>query len=320
VIYQSFYGLTDMPFRPTPDPRYLFASTRHRLALSQLTYAVGARTGLVVLTGEVGTGKTTLLRTLLQGHDPTVPVAYVHNAALTMEGLVAYMLGDWGVESSATTHAQRLSVLDEFLADQLQRGLRPLLVIDEAHTLSEETLAMLGWLPDALLQILLVGQPELRDKLDLPKMGHITERVSQRCHLAPLSADETRLYIRHRLAVAGAPGPGLFTDAAMQKIADYSEGTPRVVNLVCDLCLVAGYADRTPRIEAGAVANAIAYLEDGERPATSLTHAPIARLSRRTGSTATWAARGGIAALVAALVGLLAFAVNAMGIRVPGGP
>ncbi len=315
MIYQSFYGLTDMPFRPTPDPRYLFASARHRLALSQLTYAVGARTGLVVLTGEVGTGKTTLLRTLLQGLDPTVPVAYVHNAALTMEGLVEYMLGDWGVPSSATTHAERLSVLNEFLVDQEQRGLRPLLVIDEAHTLSVETLETLGRLPDALMQILLVGQPELRDRLDLPEMRHITQRISQRCHLAPLSSDETRLYIRHRLAVAGAPDPGLFTDAAIQKIVDYSEGTPRVINMVCDLCLVSGYADGTPRIEAGAVASAIAYLEDGERP-----HSPIARLSRPASPMAIWAARGVIALLVVMLVGLLAFAVNAMGIRVPGTP
>jgi general secretion pathway protein A len=320
VIYQAFYGLTDMPFRPTPDPRYLFASARHRLALSQLTYAVGARTGLVVLTGEVGTGKTTLLRTLLQGLDPGVPVAYVHNAALTMEGLVEYMLRDWGVSSSATTHAERLSVLDEFLLGHHQRGLRPLLVIDEAHTLSVETLETLGRLPDTHLQILLVGQPELRDNFDLPELQHITQRISQRCHLAPLSADETRLYIRHRLAVAGAPDPGLFTDGALQKIADYSGGTPRVINMLCDLCLVSGYADQTPRIDAAAVTSAIAYLEDGERSGTGLRRSPIARLGRLASPMAIWAARGGIGLLVMILVGLLAFAVNAMGSRVPGSP
>jgi general secretion pathway protein A len=320
VIYQAFYGLTDMPFRPTPDPRYLFASGRHRLALSQLTYAVGARTGLVVLTGEVGTGKTTLLRTLLQGLDPAIPVAYVHNAALTMEGLVEYMLGDWGVSSSATTHAERLSVLDEFLVGHQKRGLRPLLVIDEAHTLSVETLKALGRLPDTHLQILLVGQPELRDNFDLPETQHIAQRISQRCHLGPLSADETRLYIRHRLAVAGAPDPGLFTDAAIQKIADYSGGTPRVINMVCDLCLVSGYADQTPRIDATAATSAIAYLEDGERSGTGLARSPIARLGRLASPMAIWAARGGIGLLVMILVGLLAFAVNAMGIRVPGTP
>jgi general secretion pathway protein A len=314
VIYQEFYGLTDMPFRPTPDPRYLFASSRHRLALSQLTYAVGARTGLVVLTGEVGTGKTTLLRTLLQGLDPTVSVAYVHNAALTIEGLVEYMLGDWGVSTSATTHAERLAVLQEFLVDQQQRGLCPLLVIDEAHTLSVETLETLGRVPDTLLQILLVGQPELRDKLDLPEMRHVTQRIAQRCHLAPLSADETRLYVHHRLAVAGAQDPRLFTDAALQKIAEYSEGTPRVINVVCDLCLVSGYANGTPRIDADAVASAIAYLEAGERPASG----PFGRLTAPAGSMAVWAARSGIVVLVMMLVGLLAFAVNAMGLRVPG--
>src|SRR5688572_6837488 len=158
-----------MPFRPTPDPRYLFASARHRLALSQLTYAVGERTGLVVLTGEVGTGKTTLLRTLLLGLDPTVPVAYIHNAALTMEDLVEYMLGDWGAPSGPSTHPERLVALEEFLRDQQQRGRRPVLVIDEAHTLSVETLQALDRLPDTLLQIVLVGQPELRDTLDLPE-------------------------------------------------------------------------------------------------------------------------------------------------------
>jgi general secretion pathway protein A len=316
VIYQSFYGLTDMPFRPTPDPRYLFASARHRLALSQLTYAVGAGMGLVMLTGEVGTGKTTLLRTLLQGLEPTVPVAYVHNAALTMDGLVEYMLGDWGVPSSATTPAERQAVLVAFLAEQQQKGLRPLLVIDEAHTLSEETLERLGRLPDTHLQILLVGQPELRDKLDLPEMQHITQRISQRCHLRPLSTDETRLYVLHRLAVAGAPEPGLFTDAAIQKIADYSEGTPRVINMVCDLCLVNGYANGMRRVEASAVVSAIAYLEDREQSATTRTE----RLSHAASSAALWAARGGIAVLVVILVGLLAFAVNAMGLRGPGGP
>jgi hypothetical protein len=145
-------------------------------------------------------------------------------------------------------------------------------------------------------------------------MRHVTQRIAQRCHLAPLSADEARLYVRHRLAVAGAQDPGLFTDAALQKIAEYSEGTPRVINLIADLCLVSGYANGTPRIDAGAVASAIAYLED--RPASG----PLARLTAAASPLAVWAARGGIAVLVMVLVGLLAFAVNAMGTRVPGTP
>jgi general secretion pathway protein A len=305
-----------MPFRPTPDPRYLFASARHRMALSQLTYAVGERTGLVVLTGEAGTGKTTLLRTLVRGLNATMRVAYIHNAALTMDGLVEYVLEEWGVPSAGVSPAERLVALEEFLIDQHRRGLHPVLVVDEAHTLSLETLQALGALSGPLLQIVLVGQPELGAKLELPEMGHITQRIRQRCHLTVLSRDETRLYVRHRLAVAGAPDPGLFSDAAINKIAEYSEGTPRLINVVCDLCLVSGYADRRSRIDADAVDKAIAYLGDSERPPTNA----IVRTSHPAGDIAVWAARGGIAVLVLMLVGLLAFAVNAMNLRVPGTP
>ena len=314
MIYQAFYGLTDMPFRPTPDPRYLFASTRHRLALSQLTYAVGERTGLVVLTGEAGTGKTTLLRTLLHGVDPTVRVAYIYNAGLTMEGLVEYMLGEWGVSAAGASHAEQRAALEDFLLDQNRRGLHPVLVIDEAHTLALETLQALGGLAGPLLQIVLVGQPELRDKLERPAMARIAQRIRQRCHIATLSPDETRLYVRHRLAVAGAADPGLFTDAAINRIAQYSDGTPRLINLVCDLCLVSGYADRRSRIDAGAVDKAIAYLGDSDGRATDAMVPPS------PAGSIVWAARGGIAVLVVILVGLLAFAVNAMNLRVPGTP
>jgi general secretion pathway protein A len=157
----------------------------------------------------------------------------------------------------------------------------------------------------------LVGPPALDDILDLPDMRHIAQRIRQRCHLTTLSADETRLYVCHRLAVAGAPRLGPFTDAALARIAEYSEGIPRVINLVCDLCLVSGYADRKRRLDAGAVDAAIAYLEDSARPATS-----VARLARPARSMAIWAARGGIAVLVMMLVGLLAFAVSAMNLRV----
>jgi general secretion pathway protein A len=316
VIYQAFYGLADMPFRPTPDPRYLFASARHRLALSQLTYAVGERTGLVVLTGEAGTGKTTLLRTLLHGVDPTVRVAYIYNAALTMEGLVEYMLGEWAAPTAGASHAERLAALEDFLVDQNRRGLRPLLVIDEAHTLSLETLQALGGLSGPRLQVVLVGEPELRDKLERPAMGHIAQRIRQRCHITALAPEETRLYVRHRLAVAGAPDPGLFTDAAIDRIAEYSDGIPRLINLVCDLCLVNGYADRRSRIDAGAVDKATAYLGDSDRRPTDA----MVRPSRPAGSLAVWVARSGVAVLVIILVGLLAFAVNAMNLRVPGTP
>src|SRR2546428_139011 len=232
-MYLSFYGLREAPFAPTPDPKFLFQSPRHREALAQLIYGVRERKGFIVLTGEIGTGKTTLLRTLLERLDATTPVAYVHNSALGIEGLLEYILQDWGVKSTASTHAQRLFELNEFLIDQPRKGGSPVLVIDEAQNLSVETLEAVRLLSNfettsqKLMQILLVGQPELRDKLNVPELRQLKQRIGLRCHIGPLSPEETRLYIRHRLRIAGAADAGIFTDAAIQRITEYSEGTPR---------------------------------------------------------------------------------------------
>jgi len=268
-MYLSFYGLREAPFAPTPDPKFLFQSARHREALAQLIYGVRERKGFIVLTGEIGTGKTTLLRTLLERLNADTPVAYVHNSALNIEGLLEYVLQDWGVKSTANSHAQRLFELNEFLIDQHRKGGTPVLVIDEAQNLSVETLEAVRMLSNfettsqKLMQILLVGQPELRVKLDLPELRQLKQRIGLRCHIAPLSAEETRLYIRHRLRIAGAIDAGTFTDGAIQKIADYSGGTPRVINIVCDHCLLSGFADSKKRIDAGTVTEAIEYLEEG---------------------------------------------------------
>src|SRR3989442_5583951 len=135
-MYLQFYGLREAPFSPTPDPKFLFQSARHREALAQLVYGVRERKGFIVLTGEIGTGKTTLLRTLLERLDGNTPVAYIHNSALGIEGLLEDMLQDWGIKSTATTHAQRLFGLNDFLIDQHRQGLSPGLVIDEAQNLS----------------------------------------------------------------------------------------------------------------------------------------------------------------------------------------
>jgi general secretion pathway protein A len=314
-MYLNFYGLREVPFGPTPDPKFLFQSTRHREALAQLIYGVQERKGFIVLTGEIGTGKTTLLRTLLERLDTQTPVAYIHNSALGIEGLLEYMLQDWGVKSNATTQAQRLVELNEFLIDQHRKGVSPVLVIDEAQNLSIETLEAVRLLSNfettqhKLMQILLVGQPELRDTLNRPELRQLKQRIGLRCHIAPLSPTETRLYIRHRLRVAGADDGGIFTDAAVQRISEYSGGTPRVINIVCDHCLLSGYADSKRRIEAKAVDEAVEYLEDGERPSWKR------RSGRRLvpSDAALWAARAGVAALAIVVLTVLAFAANAMG-------
>jgi general secretion pathway protein A len=314
-MYLKFYGLSAVPFGPTPDPKFLFQSTRHREALAQLIYGVSERKGFIVLTGEIGTGKTTLLRTLLGRLAADTPVAYVHNSALPIDGLLEYVLQDWGVKSTATTQAQRLCELNEFLIEQHRRGASPVLVIDEAQNLSVETLEAVRLLSNfetvsqKLMQILLVGQPELRATLSRPELRQLKQRIGLRCHIGPLSAQETRGYIRHRLRVAGANDAGIFTDAAVQKIAEYSGGVPRVINIVCDHCLLSGYADSKRRIEARAVDEAIDYLEDGERP----TWRRLRGRSLVPSTPAIWAARGGVAALVVLILVILVFAASAVG-------
>jgi len=314
-MYLQFFGLREAPFNPTPDPKFLFQSTRHREALAQLLYGVRERKGFIVLTGEIGTGKTTLLRTLLERLDSHTAVAYVHNSALGIEGLLEYMLQDWGVKSTAGTHAQRLFELNEFLIDQHRAGSSPVLVIDEAQNLTIPTLEAVRLLSNfetnsqKLMQILLVGQPELRDKLNTSELRQLKQRIGLRCHIGPLSPEEARLYIRHRLRIAGATDAGIFTDAAVQRIVEYSHGIPRVINIICDHCLLSGFADSKRRIDTGVVRETVQYLEEGERPKW--------RLSRETplvpSRLAVWAARAGVAALVLLLMLLLVFAANATG-------
>src|SRR5438105_9155247 len=222
-MYLSFYGLREAPFAPTPDPKFLFQSARHREALAQLMYGVSERKGFIVLTGQIGTGKTTLLRTLTELMNDALSVSYVHNSTLSSEGLLEYALQDWGVKSVATTHAQRLGELSEFLVEQHRQGLNPVLVIDEAQNLTSETLETVRLLSNfetsqrKLMQILLVGQPELRDTLNLPELRQLKQRIGLRCHIAALSPEESRQYIRHRLRIAGATDAGIFSDAAIQK-------------------------------------------------------------------------------------------------------
>ena len=248
-MYLEFYGLREAPFSPTPDPKFLFQSARHREALAQLVYGVRERKGFIVLTGEIGTGKTTLLRTLLARLDDEHPVAYVHNSSLPWEGMFEYILNDWGLKTPGTTQAQRLIDLNEFLIEQHRLGRSPVLVIDEAQNLSIESLEAVRLLSNfetthaKLLQILLVGQPELRDKLNAPELRQLKQRIALRCHIGPLGPEEARQYIRHRLRVAGASDAGIFTDGAVQRITEYSRGIPRVINTLCDHCLISGYAD-----------------------------------------------------------------------------
>jgi general secretion pathway protein A len=305
-MYLEFYGLDEKPFNATPDPKFLFLTPGHREALAQLVYGVEERKGFLVLTGEVGTGKTTLLQALLQKLDSNTAVAFVFNSKLPFDDILEYALEDYGIGKAGGSRVQRLVALNNYLIERRRAGQNTVLILDEAQNLEAETLEQVRLLSnfetptDKLLQILLVGQPELKDKLQLPQLRQLKQRIGLRCAIPPMTAAETRDYIRTRLRIAGARDITLFEDAAVRRIAEYAAGIPRVVNIVCDHALLIGYADQTRRISRALVERAIRYLEQGELPSRQ-ARAP--RLWRRS-IPAGWAA----GTLAASAVGILAVA------------
>src|SRR5213593_2985984 len=271
-MYLNFYGLTEAPFNATPDPRFLYMSAAHREALAQLLYGTQERKGFIVLTGKVGTGKTTLLQALRRRLDGDTAVSYVFNSTLPFDGILEYVLEDLGITKPGESQARRLIAVNNFLIERERAGQNTILIIDEAQNLDAATLEQIRLLSNfetptnKLLQILLVGQPELKAKLDLPELRQLKQRVGLRCQIPPLTLEETRAYIRTRLRIAGARDLGLFADSAVDRISTYSGGIPRLVNTVCDHCLLFGYADQKRRIDRPIVNQAIEYLEEGTRP------------------------------------------------------
>ena len=265
-MYLEFYGLAEKPFATTPDPRFLFLTQQHRDALARLSYGVQEKKGFVVLTGEVGTGKTTLVRTLLTQLDPSIAVAFIFNSTLPFEGLLEHVLEDFGISEPGATMAQRLLALNHFLAERSRRGCQTLLVVDEAQHLSIDNLEQLRLLSnfetanDKLVQILLVGQPELEAKLELPAMRQLAQRIELRIDISPLSAFEMSDYIRARLRTAGARDDNIFTGNAPALIASATNGIPRLINILCDHCLLIGYADQKRRIGGDVVREALESL------------------------------------------------------------
>jgi general secretion pathway protein A len=271
-MYLSFYGLAEKPFNATPDPRFLYMTPGHREALAQLYYGTQERKGFIVLTGKVGTGKTTLLRTLCQRLNGQSAVSFVVNSTLPFDELLEYVLEDLGITKTGDSRAQRLITLNNFLIERERTGQNTVLIIDEAQNLDVATLEQIRLLSNfetprsKLLQILLVGQPELKARLNLPELRQLKQRVGLRCHIPPLTREETAAYIRTRLRIAGARDLGLFADQAVDRISTYSDGIPRLINTVCDHCLLFGYADQKRRIDRHIVDQAIEYLEEGTRP------------------------------------------------------
>ncbi|HEY2989024.1 MAG TPA: AAA family ATPase [Candidatus Binatia bacterium] len=270
-MYLNFYGLKQKPFNPTPDPRFLYLTPSHREALAQILYGVQEGKGFIVLTGEVGTGKTTLIQTLLRRLDERTEAAFIFNSKLPFEAIVEYMLRDFGITDSLLTQSQQLFALNNFLIERRRAGQNTLLIIDEAQNLDTSALEQVRLLSnfetptDKLLQIFLAGQPELQVKLDLPELRQLKQRIALRSVIRQLTPDETYDYVHHRLRIAGGR-TDIFTDAALNRIAKYARGTPRLVNIVCDHSLLFGYAEQKRRIDRDTIDQVVAYLEQGERP------------------------------------------------------
>jgi len=250
-MYKAFYSLKRNPFEITPDPSFLFPTRRHNEALAALYYGVRRHKGFVVLTGEVGTGKTLLLRCLLQAlkQSDDVKYAYVFNGRLSPLEFLQYIAGDLGLPAAGKNKSELLLQLAGYVVSRGAKKLTTVLVVDEAHHLSTDILEEIRLLTnletadEKLLQILLVGQPELDEKLDSVELRQLKQRIALRSHLASLDLNETRGYIARRLQLAGSPDPSaLFPQETVAVIHRHSRGIPRLINTICENALVAGYA------------------------------------------------------------------------------
>jgi type II secretory pathway predicted ATPase ExeA len=258
-VYTAHFGLREKPFNVTPDPRFYYANPVYREAYASLLSGVQERKGFVVMTGEVGTGKTTLLRMLMANLEATVRFAYLYNTTLSFEEILTYTCDELGIAVEGGGRLARIQALNAFLIEQLRRGGTGALFIDEAQNLEPDVLENLRLLSnletstEKLLQIVLVGQPELEAKLAQPGLRQLRQRVSVQCRLDRLKDREVEDYIRLRLETAGARRADLFERAAVERIAVYSTGIPRLINIICDNALVVAYATSAKRVAASMV-------------------------------------------------------------------
>ena len=256
-MYRKFYRLTRNPFEISPDPYFFYPTPRHNEALANLNYGVQRRKGFVVVTGEVGTGKTLLVRCLLEALNRNqISFAYVFNPRLSVLDFLRYMLTDLRLPMTGKTKSEMLAHLNNYLIARFRRGSTAALIVDEAQLLSWELLEEIRLLTNLetsqqkLLQIVLVGQPELDQKLDSPHLRQLKQRVGLRCRLEPLSLDELRGYIHRRLELAGANSHGatIFADGAIESVHRFSRGIPRLINTLCENSLVSGYARQSSQV------------------------------------------------------------------------
>lgn len=265
-MYDQFYGFREAPFHITPDPRFLYFSHRHREAFNHLLFGISERKGFIQLTGEVGAGKTTVCRAWLAELGPRYRTALVLNPCLTPTQLLRSILTELGLPPGRD-RVSCLERLNAFLLAEVKEGRDVVLVIDEAQDLDGELLEQVRLLSNLetdsrkLLQIVLIGQPELKEKLEQRSLRQLRQRITVRYHLAPLTRPETERYVHHRLRVAGANSRPTFSRWALWQVHRYSRGVPRLINAVCDKALLCGYVAGTDRLRLTHVRRAVRELE-----------------------------------------------------------
>jgi len=263
-MYKEFFGLRANPFNVNPDPRYLFLTRHTEEALACLTYGIQSRKGFVLLTGEVGTGKTTLLNKLMEWlRVQQVATAFIFNSQMNVPQFLEYMMADFGIPCESKSKSQILLKLYSWLLDRYRAGETAVLIVDEAQNLSDEVLeeirlmTNLETFTEKLLQIVVVGQPELEQKLKQPNLRQLRQRLTLRAKTHPLTAEETEAYVAQRLRIAGSNGQRVFDPEAIVAIHRYSAGIPRVVNLICEHCLVSAFVDQQ-KVVMSSVVDAVA--------------------------------------------------------------
>lgn len=258
-MYTEFFGFTCKPFQLTPDPEFLFMSRVHKRALTYLNYGVADNSGFILITGEIGTGKTTIIRSLIKKIPQEIKIARINNTKVNSIQLISMINEDFGIDTRGDDKTRMLSKLTNFLINQYAKGGRSMIIIDEAQNLSAgllEEIRMLSNLEtdkSKLLQIILIGQPELNGLLARPELEQLRQRIAVHAHINALSKDETEAYILHRLRVAGNEKALVFEEGSMDAIYAFTKGIPRVINVTCDYILLAAYADGLRSVNADLV-------------------------------------------------------------------
>lgn len=256
-MYAAYFGLKENPFSLSPEPRYLFLSEQHRDALNCLIYGIKGKKGFVLISGGIGTGKTTICRSLLSALDDSVETALIFNTAVDELDLLETILGEYGIDikDQSKTRKYYIDILNDFLLKNFAAGKTAVLLIDEAQNLSHGALEQIRMLSnletesEKLIQIILIGQPEINNNLLLPALRQLNERITVRYDLKPLSPRDVRDYVLHRLTVANGPGSLHFTKGAFDLIYNFSEGIPRRINALCDRALLIAYTKNMSRID-----------------------------------------------------------------------